>query len=371
MNIKFCMGGIGLLSLLVFLHCAQPETPQLPPNPPMPPDPMLTLTVDQAERLSRLPLKCISQEYPNKPGNTMGDSSYVLGPRAQHPAFYGCFDWHSAVHGHWSLVRLLKKYPDLADAQQIRYKLDQNLSERNIDAEVRFFEDKHNSSYERTYGWAWLLKLAEELETWDDPQAKRWLNHLQPLTQLIVQKYKSFLPKLLYPVRTGEHPNTAFGLSLALDYALTAGDTSLQHAIIDRATYFYGQDQNCPINWEPGGFDFLSPCLEEAALMADVLPADRFQSWFTAFLPDLSSLEPAQVSDRSDGKLVHLDGLNLSRAWCLYILSRKLPGQAEYLRSLADKHLATSLANITDGDYAGEHWLGTFALYALSERERE
>ena len=367
---KICC--IGMLLIIGLSDCVQPETPKaIEPEPLPAPNPMLNLTSQQAERLSQLPLKCIGQEYPNKPGNTMGDSSYVLGPREQHPAFYGCFDWHSAVHGHWSLVRLLKKFPDIPDAQNIRDRLNRNLSEANIDAEVRFFEDKNNSSYERTYGWAWLLKLAEELKTWDDPQGKRWLRHLQPLVDLMVSRYKEFLPKLLYPVRTGEHPNTAFGLTMALDYALTVGDTSLQHAIEQRAKYFFEKDQNCPVSWEPGGFDFLSPCLEEAALMAEVLPDKTFQTWFPAFLPDLSSLTPAKVSDRTDGKLVHLDGLNFSRAWCLYILARKLPDRAAELRGLADEHLTTSLANITDGDYAGEHWLGTFALYALSERERE
>lgn len=367
---KIC--STGLLLVLLLSNCVHPEPPKATKTKPLPPpNPMLNLTSEQAERLSQLPLKCIGQEYPNKPGNTMGDSSYIQGPREQHPAFYGCFDWHSAVHGHWSLVRLLKKFPDMPDAQEIRNRLNQNLTEANIDAEVRFFEDKNNSSYERTYGWAWLLKLTEELKTWDDPQGKRWLRHLQPLTDLMVSRYKEFLPKLLYPVRTGEHPNTAFGLTMALDYALTVGDTSLQHAIERRAKYFFEQDQNCPVSWEPGGFDFLSPCLEEAALMAEVLPERSFQTWFSAFLPDLGSLTPARVSDRSDGKLVHLDGLNFSRAWCLYILARKLPARSAELRALADEHLATSLANITDGDYAGEHWLGTFALYALSERERE
>ncbi len=327
------------------------------------------LDLEEAERLSRLAFECIDQEYPNKLGQVLGDSSYLAPPSTLHPTFYGCFDWHSAVHGHWSLVRILKEYPNISGAGEIRKKISANLTPTNIAREVAYFDDVHNKNYERTYGWAWLLKLVEELDGWEDEEGQSWRQALRPLENLMVEKFEAFLPKLTYPIRVGEHPNTAFALSLAWDYAEKVKRDSLRLLIESRARAYYLDDKNCPIGWEPGGFDFLSPCLEEADIMSRVLPQKEFQKWMKGFLPSLESLEPAEVSDRSDGKLVHLDGLNLSRAWVLYRLAERLPEQESGIRNLADLHLAASLPEVSGGDYAGGHWLASFALYALASKD--
>ena len=292
---------------------------------PVPEGKAIVLDLDEANRLSKMAFHCIDTEYPNKLGQVLGDSSYLAEPRVLHPAFYGCFDWHSAVHGHWSLVRLLKTLPGLDNADSIRMKLAANLTPANIRAEVAYFDDEHNKNYERTYGWAWLLKLVEELHTWEDPQGRAWRSALRPLEELIVEKYLDFLPKLSYPIRIGEHSNTAFGLAFAWDYALATGHTALAELLRTRSLDFYAEDNDCPLSWEPGGFDFLSPCLEEAEIMSRVLEPDAFSTWFEHFLPDLTPLEPAVPLDRSDGKIVHLDGLNFSRAWVLYTIAGKLP----------------------------------------------
>lgn len=290
-------------------------------------------------------------------------------PKALHPAFYGCFDWHSAVHGHWSLVSLLKQFPELDNKELIIEKLKANISKANILAEVEYFYGKHNTSYERTYGWAWLLKLAEELHTWDDPLARELETNLQPLTDLLVQKYIEFLPKLNYPIRVGEHTNTAFGLTFAYDYAKTVGHTQLLQMIEQRARDFYMNDEGCPISWEPSGFDFLSPCLEEAAIMKRVLAKEEFKTWVSKFLPQLSDknfdIATGKVSDRTDGKLVHLDGVNFSRAWSLNIIAKDID-ELSHLKNIANKHINYSLPSIVDDNYEGGHWLGSFAIYALN-----
>lgn len=328
----------------------------------------IALTLQQANNLAELPLVCMQTEYPNKLGQTLGGSEDMGEPRELHPAFYGCFDWHSAVHGHWSLVKLLKEFPGLEKAPFIREKLRENLSKANIEAEVIYFSGEHSKSYERTYGWAWLLKLAEELHTWDDPLAHLLHENLRPLTELIVQRYIDFLPRLVYPIRVGEHTNTAFGLSLAWDYAQTTGHEALHNAIETRARDFYLNDTGCPLNWEPSGYDFLSPCLEEVDLMRRVLNQSDFEVWLSHFLPQLKeknfTLEPGVVSDRTDGKLVHLDGLNFSRAWVLYGLAAQYP-QYRHLIGVANRHVNHSLPNLTGDSYEGGHWLGTFAVYAL------
>jgi hypothetical protein len=330
------------------------------------------LSETQASHFAKLALKCIQQEYPNKPGQVVGSDKDIRAVREYRPAFYGCFDWHSSVHGHWMLVKLLKEFPEMPEAEQIKSAINQNLSHENILVEVEFFSDSNNKSFERTYGWAWLLKLAEELHTWDNPQARRWETALQPLSELISQYYLNFLPKLVYPIRVGEHSNTAFGLSFALDYARTTQNKSLEDLIVARAKDFYLHDQNCPESWEPSGYDFLSPCLIEADLMARVLSDDEFISWINDFLPGLNAgtlkimTETAKVSDRSDGKLVHLDGLNFSRAWCLKHIATKPGMNSDILLAAAQKHLDAALHNVADGDYAGEHWLASFAVMAVS-----
>lgn len=329
----------------------------------------IQLTLDQANNLAELPLSCMQNEYPNKLGQTLGSESDLGEPHALHPAFYGCFDWHSAVHGHWSLVRLLKSFPELEKGGLIREKLQENLSAENILAELVYFKGEHSSSYERTYGWGWLLKLAEELHNWNDPLGRELEQNLQPLTDLIVERYIEFLPKLAYPIRVGEHTNTAFGLCFAWDYASTINDDALKSAIQIRSREFYLGDEGCPINWEPSGYDFLSPCLEEIDLMRRILDRDEFLEWMNAFLPELKSsdfmLKPGIVSDRTDGKLVHLDGLNFSRAWGLYALAAQYP-QYAHLTELANEHVKHSLPNLVGDDYEGGHWLGSFAIYALS-----
>lgn len=331
-----------------------------------------TLNLTQANHLAQLPINCINTEYPNKLNQTIGSASDLKTPKALHPAFYGCFDWHSAVHGHWSLVSLLKQFPDLENKSEIEQKLLTNISKENIEQEVLYFNDKYNKSFERTYGWAWLLKLAEELHTWDHPIAKELETNLQPLTDVMVDKYVEFLPKLNYPIRVGEHSNTAFGLSFAYDYAVAVEHSELKILIEKRAKDFYKDDQACPLSWEPSGFDFLSPCLEEAALMKRVLSLEDFKIWLNDFLPELSDKNfdwsVGEVSDRTDGKLVHLDGVNFSRAWSLNYIAKDLP-EYKHLQNLANKHINYSLPSIVGDSYEGGHWLGSFAIYALNSVE--
>ncbi len=354
---------IGLLSLLLIAGCTTGQHDQKPFE-----STIAALNPDQASRLAALPLACMQTEYPNKLGQVLGGKTDLGEPGELHPAFYGCFDWHSAVHAHWSLVRLLKMFPQLEEADEIRLKLGENISAANILTEVEYFNRSSENSYERTYGWAWLLKLAEELHTWDDPLARELEASLYPLTELIVERYASFLPRLVYPIRVGEHTNTAFGLAFAWDYANTVGDTAFLALIEARARDFYLGDMACPLDWEPSGFDFLSPCLEEIDLMRRVLDEEEFQQWISDFAPQLQqgefNLEPGRVSDRSDGKLVHLDGLNFSRAWVLYGLAEQYPIYS-HLLPVADAHVNYSLPNLVGDSYEGGHWLGSFALYAL------
>lgn len=330
------------------------------------------LTLENANQLAQLPLDCMQLEYPNKLDHVMASQEDIETPSRLHPAFYGCFDWHSSVHGHWSLVRLLKEFPDLEKADEIKAKLLENISKENIEVEVSYFSTDYHKSSERTYGWAWLLKLAEELHNWDTPEARILEENLQPLTDLMVKYYKEFLPKLTRPIRVGEHSNTAFALVFAYDYAETFKDSELKNLIIQRAEYFYLKDENCPIDYEPGGYDFLSPCFEEIDIMQRILTGEEFFSWLSHFIPDIFkanfTMYPAEVSDRDDGKLVHLDGLNFSRAWVFYDLAGKYP-ELRHLRILGNQHMNYSLDNILEGDsYMGSHWLASFALYALDRQ---
>lgn len=332
----------------------------------------MTLSLEEAEYLADLPLACIQQEYPNKLDHVMTSKADIEEPHVLHPAFYGCFDWHSSVHGHWSLVRLLKIYPHLSQADTIKQKLLANISPEHIAREVAYFKQAHNAGSERTYGWAWLLKLAEELHTWKTPLGKQLEKNLQPLTAVMVANFKEFLPKLTAPMRVGEHSNTAFAMVFAYDYAVTVGDKELKDLVSFWAKDFYLHDKNCPIAYEPSGSDFLSPCLEEVDLMARVLSGSDFKAWLKNFMPQLYnkdfSIEVGHVSDRTDGKLVHLDGLNFSRAWVFYDLANQFPELA-HLRALGDRHLQYSLPHILkDDSYMGSHWLGSFALYAFERR---
>ncbi len=338
----------------------------------------LQLTPAQASHFARLALKCVTKEYPNKPEHVMNNSRDVQSPNDLHPAFYGCYDWHSSVHGHWMLVRLLHVYPNLPEAPQIRRALDENLTKDKLEVELAYLRQPNRQSFERTYGWAWLLKLAEELFLSNDADAKKWSKNLEPLAAAFVERYLNFLPKQNYPIRTGVHPNTAFGLAFALDYAETVNNSRLATLIRERSRTYFANDRNYPAAWEPGGEDFFSPALMEADLMRRVLSRPEFMRWFRRFLPQLrtggprSLLQPAVVTDRSDPKLVHLDGLNLSRAWGMRSIAAVLPENDPARRVLvhsAAQHASDALANVASGDYAGEHWLASFAVYLLSTPE--
>ncbi|MGV8946859.1 MAG: DUF2891 domain-containing protein [Lutibacter sp.] len=325
------------------------------------------LNEKSANYLYHFAFDCIEQEYPNKLGQVLGDKTYLKEPSELHPAFYGCFDWHSSVHGHWTLLNIMKELPNFEHNPAILKKLKTTITKENILNEITYFEDVHNSDFERTYGWAWLLKIAETLQDWDNAEAKLMYADLKPLVEVIEKKYMEFLPKLNHPIRAGEHPNTAFGLSLALDYAKKYSP-ELALIINEKAKAYYLNDKGCPITWEPSGFDFLSPCLQEASLMLKVLPKEEFITWFDAFLPNFRNnpslyLEVAEVTDRADGKLAHLDGLNFSRAWCLYEIGKALNN--EKMINLANKHFQYSYEKMDSGEYAGAHWLASFALYAI------
>ncbi len=331
----------------------------------------IEMNLEQANKLAELPLACLNTEYPNKLGQTLGSEEDLGTPKQLHPAFYGCFDWHSSVHAHWSLVVLLKQFPKLDKADAIKAALEKSLSKENIAAEVKYFKTENNTDYERTYGWAWLLKLSEVLQTWDSDLGEELAGNLKPLSELIVANFTEFLPKLNYPIRVGEHTNTAFALSFAYDYAASVKDASFQELIERRAKEFYLKDDDCPMTWEPSGFDFLSPCLEEIDIMRKVLPKAAFPLWIEDFMPQLKNpdfdLAVGQVSDRTDGNLVHIDGLNFSRAWVFYGLANEYPDKYNHLRNVANRHVSSSYPNLVGDSYEGGHWLGSFAIYALHQ----
>lgn len=362
------------ISLIVMVSCNQKESPseEVTKIVETLDDSKVNLDLAQANRLASLPFKCLQTEYPNKTSQVLDTKEDLGSPRELHPAFYGCFDWHSSVHGHWSLVKLLKDFPELNNREEILEKLKQNITEENIQGEIAYFNRKQEYSFSRTYGWTWLLKLQMELNTWQNEDAQQMAKNLQPLTDVLVSRYQEFLPKLLYPIRVGTHNNSAFGMSFAYDYAIHSKNQNLKSSIEEAAKRLYSNDKNCPISWEPDGFDFLSPCLEEVSLMQRILSPEELNSWLDVFLPELKTkefeLEVAKVSDREDGHLVHLDGLNFSRAWVFYRLAKQFPEKYGHLKQLGDVHLAHSLPSIVDGSYEGEHWLASFALYAMSER---
>jgi len=332
------------------------------------------LTEADALKLSRLPLHCIGNEFPNKTSHTAeSPADAVLLPSQLHPAFFGCLDWHSSVHGHWLLVKVLKQYPAIANRDSIIAVLNNSFMPEKIRVETDYFSKyKTAAGYERTYGWAWLLKLDQELRTWNDPLGTKWAAVLKPLTEKIVDNWKKFLPKQTYPNRTGVHPNTAFGLVFALDWSRMAGDTSFEHAIISSAKTYYLPNSHAPAYLEPDGSDFLSPSLEAADLMRRVLPKAAFLSWFNKYY-DAASIkritEMPVVSDHADWQIVHLDGLALSRAWCLKGIGAILPAGHPWKKlfeNTAKRFLTEALPNVTSGNYGGDHWLASFALYALS-----
>lgn len=335
----------------------------------------MELTPEMASRFAGMALKGVQREYPNKLDHVMSDVNDLRSPAKLHPVFYGSFDWHSSVHGHWMLVRLLKRDGQLPEAGEIRRVLETHLSAENVAAELAYLQGPNRKSFERTYGWAWLLKLAEELYTWDDPDGRRWSQNLAPLAETFAERYLDFLPRQTYPIRRGVHPNTAFGIAFALDYARAVGHEELEALLLQRSRDYFLQDRDIPARWEPDGDDFFSRSLMEADLMRRVLPAEDYSAWFHDFLPTLkegeprSLLQPAQVADRSDPKIVHLDGLNLSRAWCMKGIASALPDRdpiKAMLLASAERHARATLPHIASGHYEGEHWLASFAVMLLT-----
>jgi hypothetical protein len=330
-----------------------------------------------AERFANLALACVHKEYPNHISHTLNSDADAAPPRKLTPAFYGCYDWHSSVHGHWLLVRLVRTFPDAPFVQPARDALRQSLTAVNLSQEAAYLRGEGRASFERPYGLAWLLQLAAELMEWDDPQAKEMTANLHPLEEVILERLGNWLPKLSNPVRIGEHDQTAFGLGLILDYARGTGDDKFTQLAISKAKQFYFEDKNCPLAYEPSGEDFLSPCLGEADLMRRVLPGPEFASWLRVFMPQIPTsgegkwLLPVVSPDPSDPKLAHLDGLNLSRAWMLEGIAAGLPKSDKRLAAIAataEAHRRAGLAAVTGEHYEGGHWLGSFAVYLVTKR---
>ncbi len=330
-----------------------------------------------AVRFASLALDCVHKEYPNKIAHVMNGDQDVQAPRQLTPAFYGCYDWHSSVHGHWLLVRLARTYPQAPFAGRARAALAESLTPEHVSGEVRYMKGAGRASFERPYGLAWLLQLGAELREWNDPQAKEWSAALKPLEEAAVERLKDWLPKLSKPIRIGEHDQTAFSFGLILDWARAAGDAATEALLTGRIRDFYLKDRGCPFTWEPSGQDFLSPCLAEADLMRRVLAPPAYSEWLSAFLPGIPSdgsaswLEPAVVTDPTDPKLAHLDGLNLSRAWMLEGIEAGLPAGDRRLSALnaaASRHREAGLAAVTGEHYEGGHWLGSFAVYLVTGR---
>lgn len=329
-------------------------------------------------RFAGLALACVHQEYPNKIAHVLTSDADARPPRELTPAFYGCFDWHSSVHGHWLLARLARLHPDADYAPAARAALARSLTAANIAGEVAYYEGPGRASFERPYGLAWLFQLQRELRAWGatDPEAAQWAANLEPLVQRASARVVGWLPRLGGPMRTGEHSQTAFALGLTLDYALDAGDTALATTVRDRATAFFQNDRDCPLHYEPGGEDFVSPCLAEADLMHRILAPEAYAQWLAGFLPRIPDnggadwLAPAITTDRTDGKLAHTDGLNLSRAWMLEGIAAGLPegdSRRPALLAAARAHADAALPFVTGEHYEGGHWLGTFAVYLTTQ----
>jgi hypothetical protein len=338
-------------------------------------NPMPHLDDAMAAKFANLALSAIEKPYPYKPAHVLDSDADALLPRKLHPVFYGAYDWHSSVHGHWVLVRLLRLRPNLPQAPAMRAALSRQFTTEAMAGEVAFFSRKHTGPFERPYGWAWLLKLATELHAWDDPDAKKWSAIMGPLEEVIVNRYLNYFPKQTYPIRHGVHANTAFGLTFALDYARAKANKSLENLLLERANKYFANDTDAPARWEPDGSDFFSPSLCEADLMRRVLPPAEFTAWLHRFYPNLeksqpkSILQPATVSDRTDPQIVHLDGLNISRAWCLEAIALALPEKdlaRPVLLKAAAVHASEGIAHVTSGDYAGEHWLASFATHLMT-----
>jgi len=366
-----------ILITLAALGCATASTPQRRGAAAAGPAAVELAPIDEAaaRRFAGLALACVHREYPNKVGHVLFGDDDVRPPRDLTPAFFGCFDWHSAVHGHWLLVRLVRTFPEADFAKPARAALSHSLTEANMAGELKYAEKR--PGFERPYGLAWLLQLAAELRQWEDEDARKWAATLEPLEQLVARRLIEWLPKLSHPIRSGEHSQTAFAMGLALDWARATNDASAERVLESRARDFYGDDESCPLAVEPSGHDFLSPCLGAADLMRRVLPPNGFAAWLSRALPEIPTdgttawLEPVAPSDRRDGKIAHLDGLNLSRAWMLEGIASGLPkgdARTPALIAAARAHREAGLSAVTGEHYAGGHWLGSFATYLSTRR---
>lgn len=331
----------------------------------------------QTDRFALLALECVHREYPNKISHVLESDADALPPSELTPAFYGCYDWHSSVHGHWLLARIARTDPETPMREAIFAALDRSLTKENLAGEVRYYTSGDRASFERPYGVAWFLQLVAELDESDDRQMSEWRENLRPLEDAIVANMMNWLPNLAYPIRLGTHNQSAFAFGLMLDYARQVGNVELEQLLIEKSLEFHESDRDCPIGYEPSGEDFLSPCLMEADLMRRVLPSDRFGEWLGGFLPGIPTdgsadwLEPGIVRDPTDGKLVHLDGVNLSRAWAMEGIVSALPKEdprRAALQASADRHRETGIASISAENYEGSHWLGSFATYLTTER---
>jgi Protein of unknown function (DUF2891) len=358
---------IWAVSLLLAANAASAQTNAMPSG----------FDINAADRFANLALACVHKEYPNKLSHSLNSDADVAPPRKLTPAFYGCYDWHSSVHGHWLLARLVRTFPDAAFAQSAREALRQSLTAENITQEAAYLRVEGRASFERPYGLAWLLQLVAELREWDDPQAREMNANLRPLEEAALERLNGWLPKLSHPVRIGEHDQTAFALGLMLDYARGAGDIKFADLIVSKARQFYLGDKDCPLAYEPSGEDFLSPCLGETDAMRRVLPGPEFARWLRTFLPQISRakngswLQPVVSPDPSDPKLAHLDGLNLSRAWMLEGIAAGLPKgdkRLPMIMAAAEEHKSAGLAAVTGKHYEGGHWLGSFAVYLVTRR---
>ncbi len=332
---------------------------------------------EAAARFARLALACVHKEYPNHLSHVLNSAADVAPPHELTPAFCGCYDWHSSVHGHWLLARLARTFPDAPFTPEARAALAQSLTAAHLKKEAEYLRGKGRASFERPYGLAWLLQLAAELHEWNDPEAREWAANLQPLEKEAVERLSRWLPKLSHPVRIGEHDQTAFALGLMLDYARISGNKEFAKVAAEAARKFYLADKNCPLAYEPSGEDFLSPCLGEADVMRRVLPPEKFAAWLSGFLPQIPAQPndtwlPVAVSpDPSDPKLAHLDGLNLSRAWMLEGIESGLPAEdprRPVLAAAAQAHRRAGLAAVTGAHYEGGHWLGSYAVYLTTRR---
>ncbi len=353
--------------LLLTANAVGAETADLP----------VSFDINVAERFANLALACVHKQYPNKISHSLNSDADVAPPQKLTPAFYGCYDWHSSVHGHWLLVRLIRTFPEATFTASAREVLRQSLTGENIAQESAYLRAEGRASFERPYGLAWLLQLVAELREWDDPQAREMSTNLRPLEKAALERMNDWLPKLSHPVRIGEHSQTAFALGLMLDYARALGDTKFADLLVSKSRQFYLEDKDCPLAYEPSGEDFLSPCLGEADLMRRVLPSPEFARWLRAFLPQISParkrtwLQSVVSPDPSDPKLAHLDGLNLSRAWMLEGIAAGLPQgdrRLPMIMAAAEEHSRAGLAAVTGKHYEGGHWLGSFAVYLVTKR---